>query len=357
MDFSFVLECLLTLSDGIISTERRNAKIIVKNSTIYPFKLPRSNMVCYYCDEEFEEPPLFRQHMKDNHSSAPVLCPRTSIVKVDCTELNCRMCSNSFDDIQSIAKHLRNAHKLNIQLNSSLGVVPFVLPNRQWTCVLCQTKEPTLRALSKHKSMAHFFAVTCEECGKNFANSRSLDTHVESSHKKILKCVRCRQIFATTEEKSKHYKVSPSCWQSVCHICNMRFMNYGYKRKHMQEVHDMCKTVICSECGEMFSNSKERSTHFRKVHTDNRICCAFCPQIFGDRSRYNRHIITHTKERAFSCPVCDKGFSRPSVLNQHMWNHREEKRFKCQPCNKQFNQKVSWKAHMARYHDIRSEDL
>lgn len=332
----------------VISAERRNAKIVIQNSTVYPFKTPRSNMACIYCDEEFEEPPLFRRHMKDNHANASALYPR--LIKVDSTDLKCRVCFRSFDDVQCLAEHLKTVHQFDrINLNSGLGLIPFVLPNRRWTCAICKLRAATLRALSKHMTMVHFSAVTCEECGTNFANTRSLELHVESNHKKIIKCKKCRQIFATPEERSLHYKASRSCWQSVCHICNMRFMSDNPKEKHLQEVHNIySKNLICSECGETFPNNKECINHFRIAHTDDKLCCAFCPQMFVSKARLVRHMVTHTKERLFPCTVCGKAFGNQSALNQHMWIHREEKRFKCKPCNKQFNQKVTWLSHMKK---------
>lgn len=340
------------MKNRLISTERRNARIIFKNSTMYPFKLPRSNMACIYCDEEFEEPSLFRQHMKENHMSTTTLYPRP-LIKVDCTELYCRICCEAFDNVQILAEHLKYEHEFKLDLTNNLGLVPFVLPNLQWMCTFCNKKTTTLRVLSKHMSMIHFSAVTCEECGKSYSNSRALRLHVERHHKKILKCRGCKQVFDTTEERSKHYKASRSCWQSVCHICSMRFMSDNPKEKHMQDVHNIySKNLMCSECGEIFSNSKACRKHFRIQHSDDKLCCAFCPQIFVSKARLQRHMVTHTKEKLVSCSICQKALSNQSALNQHMWIHIEEKRFKCKGCNKQFNQKVTWISHMKKYHSI-----
>lgn len=335
------------------SCARNNAKIVIRHSTIYPFKLPTNNMACIYCDEEFEDPILFRKHMRSTHSSANRGDYAHGLVKVDCTELNCRLCSKSFEDIQSIADHLKNLHKKKVDLNVGLGLVPFVLPNRQWICAVCKIMMSSLRNLSRHMSMAHFSAVTCDVCGRKFANTRSLDVHVESKHNKIIKCVKCRLIFATAKELGQHKKVSNACWQYVCPVCNERFQNHGPKEKHMQQVHKIIsENLRCTVCGETFPNTKQCLEHFRIAHTDDKLCCALCPQMFLSKARLERHMVSHTKEKPFLCTICDKAFGFRSSLNQHMWMHRVDKRFKCTPCKKQFNQKVTWISHMKKCSQI-----
>ncbi|XP_048003222.1 gastrula zinc finger protein XlCGF26.1-like isoform X14 [Leguminivora glycinivorella] len=334
---------------------KRNAEIIVRYSTAYPFRLPESSMVCVYCCESYDDPTLYRKHMVDDHQTFKV---RTAFVhcsegyiKADCTELHCRLCSQPFDTLEAIASHIHLEHDKKLNLNSELGIQPFKLEKDKLLCAMCNAKFPCIRQLSRH-TQSHFLKYTCDTCGKSYATITTLKNHIRFSHagnERI--CRKCRMTFSTLEAKREHLRISSKCWSHLCMFCGERFMTWTLKQMHLNQVHSAPKkSHSCPECGEVFSERKKYRVHFKISHTDDNFMCTCCGLKFDTKRGLEEHRVVHTKEKLFPCSVCSKSFPRKKNLAQHMWIHSEYKRFECGPCNKQFNQRVSWRTHMKSYH-------
>lgn len=334
-----------------MSVVRRNARILIQNATVYPFKLPGSVMVCVYCDEQFEEASPFRQHMDVRHNEVKRYCLPKDPIKVDCTKITCRICSNPFEKLEDVAGHLKQTHRhLSINLNVDLGLQAFKFMADDLSCVVCNEKFFSLRALSRH-TQTHYVKFTCEACGKAYSTSGSLQYHVRNVHTQKRKCQHCQKEFNSALDKRKHLKESSKCWYHLCNLCGERFINWTTKQRHMIEAHKHTKSkYVCPECGEECSTRQKLGAHFKIVHTDQNFECTFCDLKFHKKKYLADHVIVHTKEKLFPCTVCSKSFSRKKNLVQHSWIHSEQKRFKCKICNKPFNQKVCLKAHMKGYH-------
>lgn len=334
---------------------KRNAEIIVKYSTVYPFKLPEETMVCVYCCDSYPDPAEFRAHMNEEHET---FNPRMAFlhcsegyIKVDCTNINCRLCFKHFQTLEQVAEHLYSEHKKPLDLNVALGLQPFKFETNKLLCAICNAKSICLRQLSRH-TQSHFWRFTCEACGKSYATNTALRSHIRFSHignERI--CRKCKSTFPSIEEKRKHVTETPKCWPHLCYYCGVRFMTWTLKQQHMTEAHGVeKKTHVCPECAEVFENRKKYRTHFRLSHTDDNYVCSCCGMKFETKKSLEEHRVSHTMEKLFPCTVCSKAFPRKKNLAQHMWIHMEHKRFECKLCNKKFNQKVSWKTHMKSYH-------
>lgn len=327
----------------------------MKYSTAYPFRLPEESMVCVYCCEGFEDPARYRQHMDEEHQIFNVKTAFAHLsegyIKVDCTCLQCRICYGSFDDLESVARHLFIAHNKNVNLDFELGLQPFKVDKDKFFCAMCSWKAISIRQLSRH-TQSHFLKYTCEACAKSYSTITALKHHVRFSHvgdERI--CRKCRKTFSTLEEKRTHVSESQKCWPHVCSVCFQRFITWNLKQVHLAEVHGAPKkSYDCPECPEVFVDRKKYRAHFKIAHTDDNFMCACCGLKFVSKRQLEDHQVVHTKEKAFPCSVCSKSFSRKKNLEQHMWIHREQKRFCCTMCNKVFNQRVSWKTHMKSYH-------
>lgn len=324
-------------------------------STAYPFRLPEDSMVCVYCCDSFDEPAKYRQHMDDEH---PIFKVRLAFVhcnegyvKVDCTNLRCRICSESFDDLDAVAKHLYFEHDTNLDLTEDLGVQPFRIDKDKYYCAICKWKSICLRQLSRH-TQSHFCKFTCEACGKSYSTATTLSHHIRFSHSGNERiCRKCKMTFSSLEAKREHLNQSRKCWAHVCNLCGERFMTWTLKQGHLAEVHEAPKrTYACPECPEIFDDRKKYRSHFKISHTDDNFMCSCCGMKFENKRRLEDHRVVHTKEKLFQCTVCSKMFPRKKNLAQHMWIHSEHKRFGCAMCNKLFNQRVSWRTHMKSYH-------
>ncbi|XP_021189658.2 zinc finger protein 311 isoform X11 [Helicoverpa armigera] len=334
---------------------KRNAELIVKYSTVYPFKLPEDSMVCVYCCETYPDPAEFRSHMDEEHDT---FNPKMAFnhcsegfIKVDCTNINCRICFKHYQNLQQIAEHLHKDHSKALDLNFEVGLQPFKLEDNKFFCAICNAKTLCLRQLSRH-TQVHFWRYTCEACGKSYATNTALRNHIRYSHigsEKI--CRKCKRTFSSNEEKRKHLSESPRCWSHLCCICGQRFMSWHAKQAHLAECHGVeKKSYVCPECGQVFHERKKYRSHFRLSHTDDNYVCSCCGMKFETKKILEEHRVSHTMEKLFPCTVCPKSFPRKKNLIQHMWIHMEHKRFECKLCNKKFNQKVSWRTHMKSYH-------
>lgn len=341
---------------------KRNAEVIVKYTTAYPFRLPEDTMVCVYCCESYDDPAMYREHMEKEHVSfnvrmAFVHC-NEGYIKADCTDHRCRFCCERFETVNDAAYHLVNKHAIQIELDYEIGMQPFKLEKDRLLCAICNAKSICLRQLSRH-TQTHFLKYTCEACGKSYATITTLRNHITYCHtgeERI--CRKCKQGFPSTEAKRQHLNTSKRCWSHLCHICGERFVSWNVKQQHMMEVHGaQRKTYACPECPEVFVDRKKYRVHFKIRHTDDNFVCSCCGNKYDTKRNLDEHRVVHTKEKLFPCTVCSKSFPRKKNLVQHMWIHSEYKRFSCTLCNKQFNQRVSWKTHMKSYHPDLAFDM
>ncbi|XP_026489414.1 zinc finger and BTB domain-containing protein 41-like isoform X14 [Vanessa tameamea] len=339
-----------------LSLARRNAEVMVKYSTAYPFRLPETSLMCVYCCESYADSSHFRKHMDEEHETFKVEtafahCAYEGYLKVDCTDLRCRICKKAFKKLDEIAKHLNDVHDQKINLEFHLGIQPFKFENDKLLCGICDKNFPCLRQLSRHMS-SHYQNFTCEECGKSYTTNGSLQQHMRFSHitnERI--CRRCRQTFSSLEAKREHVESSPKCWSYHCFVCALRFMKWSAKEEHLISVHGQAKkTHCCPECGKVFTSRNSYRVHFATTHAGISFVCSWCGRKFSTKRHLEQHTVIHTGLKLFECLVCSKSFPRKANLNQHMWIHSEFKRFECSMCNKQFNQRVSYKSHMKTHH-------
>ncbi|XP_045506026.1 PR domain zinc finger protein 5-like isoform X5 [Colias croceus] len=334
---------------------KRNAEILVKYTTLYPFRLPEEYMVCVYCCESFHDGPSYRKHMVDEHATFKVRMAFAHVtegfLKADITDLSCRICQVRLDTLENAASHLFDAHQKPLDVSQDLGIQPFRLEGDKLMCALCPSKAICLRQLSRH-TQSHFSKYTCEACGKSYSTITTLKHHITYSHSGGNRiCRKCKITFDTLEAKREHINTSKKCWTNMCNICNERFVSWKSKQTHLSEVHGVSKkTYVCPECPEVFDDRKRYRTHFRLTHTEDVYICTCCGLKFDTKKNLDEHRVVHTKEKLFPCPVCSKSFPRKKNLIQHLWIHSELKRFGCTLCNKQFNQRVTWKSHMKSYH-------
>lgn len=312
-------------------------------------------MVCVYCCDSFDDPSLFRKHMSEHHPDVKISMAFAHVpdgyIKIDCTDLRCRICSISLNNLNDAIDHLVKVHRRKIDSTCDLGVQPFILPDEKWECSICNSKFITLCALSAH-TQSHFAKHTCETCGKSYFYIKDLKTHIQMAH--ICKqwiCIKCKAVFETLDAKKKHLRDSPLCWSFTCTVCGERFLTFTMKKAHRAQAHGIRpKSYVCSECPKVFTCRGAYKNHFVAAHTKYESVPCPCGKEFKSKAALKKHMVVHSNDKVYSCTVCSKAFSRKKTLIQHMWIHSERKRFECVDCNKQFNQRVSWKTHMKSYH-------
>lgn len=252
-----------------MASARQNARTIVEHSTAYPFRLPGSKLMCVFCSESFPKAELFRRHMVDEHKMFKLHVAFAHIpdgyLKVDITDLHCRICTTPFESLNELAIHLKKAHTKVINLDHDLGLQPFRLENDKLNCIICKQKAANLCSLSRHVQK-HFSSCICEHCGKAFATNTGLTSHVKYSCLKDgqRRCRKCGEVVTSIAE---HLNSSIKCRQHICNICGERFPMWIKKQIHMEEVHSVPKkTFPCPECGDVFNTNNNFISHFNVVH-------------------------------------------------------------------------------------------
>lgn len=339
---------------------KRNAEVVLQYSTVYPFRLRGKALLCVYCCEGYEDPIHFRRHVDGNHKKFTVSTAFAHIgsgkdyLKVDCTNLKCRLCFEPFANLDHVAEHLLKEHDRKdirkLRLEYDIGLQPYRLEKDKWFCYLCNKKLPTVTKLCRHTT-SHYQHYTCDMCGRSYMTNEALKYHIKCNHSGNFVCRKCWQDFPTMEQKREHIRLSKKCWAFACVYCGDRFQSWEQKQKHLVANHDCPETNYpCPECDSTFQTRKRFYNHYKMAHTDEGFVCSCCGLKFGSKNQLEDHRLGHTGEKQFKCPVCSKAFTRNKSLSQHMWIHSENKRFICLLCDKQFAQKVSLKGHMKSHH-------
>lgn len=336
-------------------------------STLYPFRLRGKAITCVYCCEGYDDPAHFRRHVDTNHQQFTIstafahMGSTKDLLKVDLSNLRCRLCSEPFEKIQDVAEHLKKSHENKIlnklNLNFDIGMQPYKLEKDNYTCYHCGVKQPTLIKLCRHTN-SHYQKFTCHMCGRNYMTNETLKYHIRCSHSGNQVCRKCWKSFASVEMKIEHVRASKLCWPFCCILCGERFLSWELKQKHLVTKHGYEKVrYTCPECDQKFNSRKMFYTHYKIAHTEEGFECSCCGLRFGTKTKMEDHKLGHTGEKQFMCTICFKSFSRNKSLTQHMWTHSDSKRFVCLICEKQFAQKVSLKGHMKTHHPEVSVDI
>ncbi|XP_048003229.1 oocyte zinc finger protein XlCOF6-like isoform X21 [Leguminivora glycinivorella] len=343
-------------STSVLAT-RKNAWIILKHSTVYPFKYNEGCLQCFVCHQRIDDPHELRTHMDTSHSdsekSKSIVFYKLRCLRVDITNLRCKECTGNFDSVEDLASHLNTKHGLDVNLNYHHGLVPVKLDKNKLRCLVCSKNFSNIRALCKHTG-THYRNYTCDVCGKGYETPTGLHHHGQVDHLAKIICRRCKTSFPTVEARRKHVKTTKACQPCVCKICGDRFLNYQQKENHLVSAHNKEKTIFsCTECDAVFKDRTYLKTHFKTVHTtDNK--CSYCDMQFPTVPKLNTHIARkHTGERAFGCNTCAMAFMDRQTLNTHMITHNDDMKIPCPACQKLFVTRYRMKMHLKKCHEAK----
>ncbi|XP_053623416.1 zinc finger protein 502-like isoform X8 [Plodia interpunctella] len=341
-------------------SERQNAATFLEYTTVKPFYYQQANFKCFYCGEVFPEIHSVLKHT-DCHVTPERSCllkqylrKGKKIIKVDISDLKCRLCEQKYSDLDDIRKHLIAAH--NKEYNSAgNGLMAYNLcPNESMlSCHLCSKCFNTFFLLNRH--MNEHFNVVCETCGLGFMSHQRLLNHRIVHQNGAHECVKCNETFTTKLKLRYHlYKKHEVTNAKIlkplkCPRCLERFTEHYKKMTHLKIIHGITFSFECQVCKHVFQTRRALTEHTTKSHT-HKIQCDVCGKCFGTRSLLKMHLRGHTGERNFFCTVCQKAYMHERTLRQHMRTHGPGWKFSCTECGNSFQNRNDYTKHMKQWH-------
>ncbi|XP_041968378.1 zinc finger protein 26-like isoform X1 [Aricia agestis] len=291
--------------NGSVLRPRNNAEIILQYSTACPFRTWKNHFNCVFCRVQSSDPSSLRTHVATHHENYDVSRAfykklGKEFLKIDITDLQCKLCFMPIVNFDNLTDHLKNDHQQPINTDSQLGVLPFRLNDGSiWKCTLCPNEFKDFVSLKKHTTQ-HFQNYVCDTCGEGFITEYAMIAHTKKPHENKYSCNRCVATFSSLEERNVHVKTQHTTTPYMCVYCKdkPRFANWELRKRHLMEVH----------------NYKTGADKYE---------CATCQKSFKTRSgKYNHMMRTHRikkdSELNFPCPGCPKAFTTQLFLDKHI---------------------------------------
>ncbi|XP_052757199.1 zinc finger protein 77-like isoform X5 [Galleria mellonella] len=345
---------------------RRSAVILIKSTTLCPFRFNRFYM-CIYCTRSFFNMSELETHTNTEHSSleekdirkALNRTGKSQLIKMNVTNFGCKLCNSELNGFDQLKHHLLEEHEKKIDVNND-GTTLFRITDDKWQCVLCDNEFNKYSRLNNHVK-EHYRRFFCEQCGTGFMTVERLKGHLKVHENGEYPCKECGKVYTSESRNRSHYKlIHMKKGRSVCNYCPEWFKDYYQKVKHMIEVHgDKMNNYKCSFCPQSFVLSSALRAHERQKHIRlNLYTCDICNFKTSYKSNLEIHMACHSGVRNFKCEVCGKSYLRKTTLHSHMSIHNNDKRFICKCCGRAFVQKCSLTSHMKTHHkDVQVIDI
>lgn len=287
---------------------RRNAMTLLEYSTAWAFRWFQSAFYCSYCDAKFVDPVLLRDHVRTFHiielPTRRIFSKLTenNMVKIDVSDLRCRLCDYQLSSVELMKKHLISGHEKYFHLNYNDGVLPFILEPNRFNCQMCNAVFSSFCKINEHMN-THYKNYVCDACGKAFISKSRFRTHVQSHEVGSFPCGECEEVLETRAARMCHrLRIHKKGIRYTCPYCPEVFTTYYARAKHLVDGHDQQKRDYeCSSCGKLFETSCKRAAHIRINHKplEKRYDCPNCPWYFVSKSKLKRHIMTHETDENF----------------------------------------------------------
>ncbi|XP_069363490.1 zinc finger protein 585B-like [Maniola hyperantus] len=348
---------------GVREKHRENIFVVVANTNATPFgKCNDTGYGCQFCAQKYFNPKDLKEHTLKTHASKDSLsiCKRVDsyIVKLDITNLVCKICNNSIEVWDKLFNHLES-HGKAIHRDVNNHIIPFQFDGDRLVCAVCPRVFNKFKLLRQHMNV-HFSNYTCDVCYVGFITERMRTAHMQCHKTGVFKCSFCEKSFTTHRNKKAHENMVHVNlnYASTCGFCKEKFKTYKQKHDHLSAAHGITrKQVSCSACNRSFESQAKLTNHVKRDHLLERLYkCDECDQAFFSKVDLGRHFVKHSGLKQFECNLCMKAFFYRKSLREHMRIHTNDKRFKCDRCGKAFIQKWNWLGHMRRKHCVEITD-
>ncbi|XP_022818911.1 zinc finger protein 699-like isoform X2 [Spodoptera litura] len=284
---------------------KSNTEIILECSTACPFRTWGQNFNCVFCRVQSNDPIGLRAHMASRHANFDIQLVfsrkiRKEFLKVDITDLQCKLCFIPIETLDDLMTHLKNDHKQPLNADVQPGVLPFKLNDgTNWKCAICKIQFSDFISLKKHTA-EHYQNYVCDTCGEGFITESALKAHTKIPHDNKYNCSRCVATFTTLEERNVHIKTQHTTLPYMCVYCKEkpRFATWELRKRHLMEFHNYkpgAEMYECTTCHMTFKTRSQKYHHNVKAHrtkkeTEYSYPCANCPRAFASKLSLDKHI-------------------------------------------------------------------
>ncbi|XP_023939802.2 zinc finger protein 808 [Bicyclus anynana] len=363
---------LCTMEDKCKKTEtvrklllkRRNVEYVLEYSNVTPFMWYKGKYRCFYCIEPMKDPVTLREHtavMHRNVNLELIVFDRTknnrnrdAAVKIDVTDISCKLCPQAVNSLEQLINHLIIAHDAEYDVNVPNCLLPFKLDKDQPSCPICNIKFVFFEYLLRHANKHHLsHDYICDVCGTSFQGENHLKMHNRYYHREGgYTCDHCGISLATLSKKTLHEKNVHMVNLSMCPHCPEAFKSPYFKKLHLANVHGVEELKIkCPYCPKVYPQESIMSRHMRRVHLrEKNVECQVCGDKFFGPYDVKLHMLKHNGDKKFICTVCGKKFSKKSNLNSHFLTHTGQKKYICTVCGKEFAHRPNLRIHFRVRH-------
>lgn len=284
---------------------KSNTEIILECSTACPFRTWGQNFNCVFCRVQSNDPIGLRAHMASRHANFDIQLVfsrkiRKEFLKIDITDLQCKLCFIPIDTLDELMIHLKNDHKQPLNADVQPGVLPFKLNDgSNWKCAICKIQFSDFISLKKHTS-EHYQNYVCDTCGEGFITESALKAHTKIPHDNKYTCTRCVATFITLEERNIHIKTQHTTLPYMCVYCKEkpRFATWELRKRHLMEFHNYkpgAEMYECTTCHMTFKTRSQKYHHNVKAHrtkkeTEYSYPCGSCSRAFASKLSLDKHI-------------------------------------------------------------------
>ncbi|KAK3588186.1 hypothetical protein CHS0354_012247 [Potamilus streckersoni] len=251
------------------------------------------SIICNICKKRFNSQLALTHHQR--------------IHKPQNRKHRCKYCNEAFTSRDRLRRHIKSEHAYV----DTLMYYSYKKVENQVVCEICDKEFDDMEVYLDHRLDHLIFQCQCRNCGHGFSSEEELNKHQES------KC----------QEVDRYLQ---------CGLCELRFISYDTRRKHLKSAHPNMGEFHCVRCGQKFESKKEVGFHVDYHEAEKIFKCETCDRRFMEKRNLISHRTLHLGSRTHGCTVCKRKYFSKKSLYRHMRLHTSEKNYACITCGKRF---------------------
>ena len=281
-------------------------------------------------------------------------------IRVHTQRVSCQICQEEFSEPALRREHLREKHTVFVTFEGDPKKI-----QKHYACDRCEKTCPHLANLVRHKLTHHTTDPTdiCKICGQGYRSVSALKEHkfvahniLSSLNEKKFPCTICSVVFTRKDSLRRHRVKHFGVNMYKCNQCGKRFRSH-YGLTYHRKTHNGGWRYSCSYCTRNFDRLSEKTAHER-IHTGEKpYMCDICGKSFRIRNALTIHENRHSGQQVFSCIICQKEFNTKASCNKHMQKqHKGCRIFPCLACGERFFTRGDLNDHSVIHENLLNED-